>query len=565
MDLARSDKPEWGAFIDEESLEDSARTKRANTKIALLVLGTGVLFLFLYLYMQNAPEYFNFLDLPCATLSLIVAVFMFFLGAVVYCFAIRARPWRIYDNGLLLRMPLVGDVFYQWAKLTDLKERFDFSGQLVVTVYQNNSAIIDLHRDEHRTPARVEFLSKKMGKPVPAASGPVKMDGEQKYEPPGEVQKYTLAIIVALVIAITLPMLLPSSIFIPIRVTIIILPACIALALRAVTWRFKARAKKEGRPVKLNAKFIIVVIVLANLAPIVYVSALGQGGSLLFNPSQDVLDTTAPRTGAQFPDIIESSTMEMNENFLVARGRSVVMRDCAVKFNGTHYRDLALWVENGGSLEAHNCTFSTMSYFTYSVEFHGKAVFTNCTFTGFFCDRNRENGDGGIEVWSSDVRMARCNISGATSQALLIVDCSPVFTDCIFDDCGDENVEAHRSSPTFVNCTLSKARWGIITWAETHLKMVDCTIRDQSEEGADLIASDADIRDCHFENINGSAIKYSRPGALKESGNTFASVGKERELSGGYSSEDSVCILNNILLSVSLVLGAVLVGKSRRG
>jgi len=546
-------------------LEDNARTKRANKRAALMVIGAGLLFIFLYFFMLNEPQFFNFLDIPCATLSLVVAAFMLLLGILVYYFAIRARPWRIYENGILLRMPLVAEVFYPWAKLTDLKERFDFSGRLVVTVFQGNSAIIDLHKDELRTPARVEFLSKKMGKPVSAASGPIKIDEAPRYEPPGEVQKYTLAIIVALIVAVALPMFLPRSIFIPIRVTIVIFPACIALALRAVTWRFKSRAKKEGRPVKLNVKFIVAVVLLANIAPIVYISALGQGGSLLFNPSQDVLDTAAPRSGAQFPDIIVSSTMEMSDNFLVAKGRSVVMRDCVVKFNGTHYRDLALWVEKGGSLEAQNCTFSTMSYFTYSVEFHGRAVLANCTFTGFFCDRNRENGDGGVEVWSSDVRMERCNISGATSQALLIVDCSPVFTDCLLNDCGDENVEAHRSSPTFFNCTLSKARWGIITWAETHLKMVDCTIRDQTEEGADLIASDADMRDCHFENIKGAAIKYTRPGALKESGNTFASVGKQRELSGGYSSEDSVCILNNVLLSVTLVLGAIMVGKSRKG
>jgi hypothetical protein len=306
------------------------------------------------------------------------------------------------------------------------------------------------------------------------------------------------------------------------------------------------------------------LLIALNLVNAVEVAVADPVAAALDQNSVELINTPAPTTAMALSGQLSDQTIDLYDNLMVAAGQQERIENCTITFHCSSPRQFSLWVAAGGSLVASNTTFSAIeSKNGFGCEFHGAAHFVNCTFNNVWGNPQSLHGDGGVEIWNSEVSLSGCRISNAVTNGLFIVHCDPNITGTVITDCGDETVEMHGSDAGFYNCTFRTAGWGIIAWDGSYLRMDGCTVSSMRENGVDLIHSKAEVLNCTFEDIGGMAIRVHYSELVSYKGSVFSRVGSTVEIDNSTGLSGSTCITFNIILSVLTIVNIMISGRQR--
>ena len=569
-----------GKVIFEESYEEMelerVAIKRGGLLMASLAAPICLLYFLLYPYVPSCRS--NLILMIISTVSLLVA-----LGFWFYTSAFKIRPWRMYESGVAFTTyPIALDRYYPYSEILYIREMSNFMIRDGVAVRWPGGDGINLFMASPRTKMLVDFLKSKMGKSAVLAASPAQLTAFQQIESiaAGKPQEptpfepvpfahenkfYLAALVIAFPLTMSLLLLLPreswgSYWFVPLAAYPLMAVNCLGLG--AVVMKLYVRAKKLQ--VRHSPKVIGTLLLCLNLIIVAEVGFADPLMAAFDDHTIELVSTPAPAATAGLPDNMSGLALDVFESITVASGQHKVLENCAINFQCSRPRELSLWVAEGGSLEARNCVFRAGEAGRgFGCEFHGAAALVNCTFNNVWGDPDRLNGDGGIEIWSSDVRLSGCRVTGAATNGLFIVGCDPVINDTMIADCGDETVEMHRARPLFRNCNLRNAGWGVIAWDGSYLRMEGCYISTMNDTGIDLVHSNAEVLNCTLEDIHGAAINLHASELVSSQGTRFSRVGEEVTHGSTLGSSYLLCPIYSIMVSIMTMVDVMMVSRQR--
>ncbi len=566
-----------GRPVYEQSPEEMELDRRTLRRGALMALGLiPLLCLLYYMLLSWEPTCLSeVMILAVVTVGMLGA-----LAAWMYISSTKVRPWRMYEDGIAFTTyPNLTDRYYPYTTIHQIRETSDNVSGNMVTVRWPGQDGINLHMESPRTAEIVAFIRRKMGAPGQAGqelaprplqqletvvSGPA----PSTFQPElfkHETKFYIAALVAAMMISALFLYILPPANrgkywYLPLGLFPTMAVNCVAVT--TMIMEFYVRARKL--PVKFDIRKVGILLLVLNLLVVAEAAVADPLAAALEDNTQEIVNTPAPAGGFVLPDTVSDQVLELNESLLVVPHRTLTMENCTVRFHCSSPRQYSLWVAEGGRLVARNCSFLAVSAGKgFGCEFHGAATLVNCTFDGLWGDPDRLNGDGGVEIWNDSVSLIGCRISGAATNGLFIVHCSPVVTDTTIYDCDDEDVEMHRSAAVFTNCTFRDAGWGIIAWDNSNLRMEGCRVSGIKEDGVSLTGSKGEVRNCTMEDIGKDAIDLHNSELVSYEGTTFSQVDTNIAEDSGIGINLLSCLAMNLLLSVLTVVNVLLSGRRR--
>ena len=570
-----------GNLIFEESPEEMELERRTIRRGGFALAGlVGPLMCFLFFLL------YYWLEVCSGSLIIMMVTTVAVFGAAgvwFYMSSYKIRPWRMYDGGVAFTTyPIIMDKFLPYDGIIYIRELSNFMMKDGISIRWTGGEGINLFMASPRTPAILEFIKTKMGKPATGAAPPERLSTMQQleqiasgkpvrstaFEPvpfPHEKAVYLAAMVIALPLTALLLLLLPPSArgtywYVPFAFYPVI--AIWSLGAASMGMQLYARAKKLQ--VRFDIKVIGALLLMFNIVLASELAFADPIASALGTGTVELVSTPPPSSSYPLPDNISGQTIELNRSILVAQGRHVLMDNCTFNFHCTRPGELSLWVAEGASLEAVNCIFcATDPGNGFGCEFHGPATLANCTFRGVWGDMSRLNGDGGVEIWNSQVSLSGCIIQDAATNGLFIVGCRPVISDTRITDCGDENIEMHRAEPLLLRCSLSNAGWGIIAWEGSFLRMENCSVRSINDTGIELVNSRAEILNCTLEDIKEAAIMLRSSELVSYKGTTFSRVGEEVAQGSLVGLNGTTCLISVVMISGLIMLNIAISGRQR--
>jgi len=549
--------PDWGAFLDEEAPEETALIRRVNLNAGAITIVLGMLplvpgLLSLPFALKNSEllfSPFSFIWIMDIVFFLI-AVLVIPSGIIMAVTAVRRRTWRMYENGILEFGRLSGKgVFIPYDRFSMIRETVSYRYGRVYELFTGNENVV-MFSSNPRTRTRVELVSKKSGKP---GLDPKLLEAQAE-----DIEKNTKSTVYWQLGALGVSALfsgLFAQLFImgswgdllAMALTLFPMIGSVGLAFSLImdySPGLRRIRPKRFRPRLVMPFFAVPVAVLL-------VSMTLTGG---FSESKfySIQPGTEPKSSVRVPDLQENVTADLFDNMVVRSGEVKTMRNCNFTFQCKRARQYLLWVGEGGTLVAKNCTFQYgREYHEYfGVEFHGSVRLQDCLIKGLSYAESDYGGRGGLGIWGGPVEMRNCSVCNTVGMGLLIVGASPLFENCTFAGGLYEFVVALRSAPTFRNCTFVYVGTAVSAWDQSRVTLENCTVKRAFNSAVLCENSEVVLRGCRLENIRGFAFELHPPGVIDDRDTTFVNA-TDRLIEGpGLAFFDAVCFGANIVLVV---------------
>jgi len=549
--------PDWGAFLDEESPEETALIRRVNLNAASVTIFLGILMLVPGIYslpfVLNSPEllfgqfsFIYFMDM----ISFLIAGLVIPGGMIMAVTALRRRPWRMYDNGILDFHRFSGKgVFIPYDRFSMIRESVSFRYGRVYELFTGNENVI-MFSANPRTRPRVELVRKRTGKPG--------FDPELLKVKAEDIEKNTRATMLMQLLALGVAALfscLFAQLFIIgsygdlLRLSITLFPMISAAALMFSLLIAYAPGPMRQRPRRFRARWSMPFFAVPVAVLLISVTITGGFSESKF---YGIAADPEPGSSVPVPDRQENVTAELFDNMIVRSGEVKTMRNCNFTFQCKQARQYQLWVEKGGSLNAENCTFrrGTDYYEYFGIEFHGSVVLRDCRIIGLTHADNNYAGQGCLEIWDGPVEMYNCTMCYTVGTGLLIMDAEPLFENCTFSGCIDQFAASFRSRPAFHNCTFRHVGTAVAAWDRSRATLENCTIERAFDAAVLCENSEVVLRGCLIKDIRGPAFELHPPGSIEDRETTFINVTGRLIEGPGLAFFDAVCFGANIVLVV---------------
>ena len=261
---------------------------------------------------------------------------------------------------------------------------------------------------------------------------------------------------------------------------------------------------------------VVVTLVLLSLLAV----ALHDPGLDAQRYELEVHEDAEPWATALEPGTHVGLTASLGHPVRVRGGETLVLRDCDLTFDPPPAGQWGIWVGEGGRLEMYNTTVDCVRIEQgYSFEVHGSAVVDGCHLSRMWGDPAHENGDGGLEVYSNDVRVSNTTFTMCSTNLLMVVRCAPVVEGCSFLGSMDDGIEVGEGSPIIRDCEFTGCEWAV-----SHLggraTVEGCTFVD-NEWGVCLVWADGTVRECDFRGTAKAAVLVNTDGDVTFMDNTF--------------------------------------------
>ena len=253
---------------------------------------------------------------------------------------------------------------------------------------------------------------------------------------------------------------------------------------------------RHGENAHIDRKFMALVIVFL-LTGITVGTALEEPIVFPAQFTQDPFPLTSKYSGG----IIENESFTLVDNIVVKENSRLTIRDSIIIVQVGLRKGVGIHVAKGGVLVIHNSTIKGSTQFGYQFEIYGKATLTNSTFSGLADPRYHEDydGDGGIEIYSDDVRIENCVIRDNLVNGIMIGVVSTEIVNCTFVNNGDDAIEVHGTGVRIEGCTFRENKYAIFAAEGSESSIRKCTFVNNFR-GIKLGSSAITIRDCHFQN-----------------------------------------------------------------
>ena len=315
-----------------------------------------------------------------------------------------------------------------------------------------------------------------------------------------------------------------------------------------------------------KSKFPTVALVLPlAVMLVVYLVVMGAAGPVAIKYSVDIIESDDPGTTVLEAGEYVDTDIRADGPVTVGAGETLTLHNVSLVFDPAPGLDYGIWVHPEGTLLLDNARITSANDSVgFSFEVHGKAVILNSLVVGTASDPDNENGEGGVEIYSSDVRVEDTVFRKALSAAVMTVYCSPTIRNCTFTGALDEGVEVHGGGPVIEDCTFEACEWPIIAWNGSEAEVLNCTFVD-CPRGIDLVQSSVAIRDCTFRNIDEYAIQWTSdtsPLPVMED-NIFDNVGVETDVQTSFAIMGSICTAVTVITAVIGIAILLVMNKKR--
>jgi parallel beta-helix repeat protein len=273
---------------------------------------------------------------------------------------------------------------------------------------------------------------------------------------------------------------------------------------------------------------------------------------------QTIYQDDPPATFALGSGTVENVNLTLNDNVYVAPGSTLVIRNSTIMFNTTYNKEYSIYADKDSRLEIINSSITARDYRKgYGFEIYGSARLADSDFSYLFGTSEHENGDGGIEIYSSDVLISNSSISHNQVNGILIAHSSPTIENCMIESNYDEGIELHDSSAAIRNNMFRENGWTIAVNARG-MALIEENLFENNTHGMYVYGSEPTIKNNAFLNTDEYAVKIFSYAYPKFDNNSYQNNGEDVVWSTSLDSILSICSII-LILAGALVIGFILV------
>jgi len=311
--------------------------------------------------------------------------------------------------------------------------------------------------------------------------------------------------------------------------------------------RFKKDRVEKGIDLRaVGALFIVALLVFFSTTFGTLSFYTGSG----FDARQDPM----PASHVSPSSLSNGTTVELSDNLVVSGTDRLSLSNMTMVFNCSRDKGLSVWVGPKATLELYGCLLRPRSRdLSFAFEIHGSAVIADSTIHNVWGDPAYNNGDGGIEVYSSAVEVRNCTITGGRTNGLMAVGCDPLFLGNNISGCGDDGIELERSNATVENNTLSGNEWGMVVNIRSNARITGNLFLD-NHYGLAIESPSPVVENNTFAGNRGYGLSYGSGSHPTLSNNRFEGNGRDIEQpeEGGGDHTFEMCAAAQVLTAVLL-------------
>ncbi len=439
-------------------------------------------------------------------------------------------PVRVFDKGISYRpMPYTHDVFVKWVDIIEV-----FSTQSATQGYLYTFLVRWGHRVSIRRAGEgVDELIPKVEQRLRDAS-----NDEPDFESGSygmqrfrliKFVSYGVAFVVASFTSFYLAYWLipnngtlgPESYF---MLAAMVFPAIFMPVFTLVGLRLVFQARTMGLPKGMDFPVIIAFGVAALM-----VMGGGFAAAMLLPPTAtDIMKDGRPSDSWLLGDVYTDQALTVDGNIVVDAGQTVRFVNCDITMAADEAGELSIWVAEGGRLEMVDTTLTSDHERGYKFEVHGSALIQRCNISRVWGVDTRLNGDGGLEIYSSNVTISDSRVSDCAVNGLLIYDCAPTIVNTTITEIGDDGIELQRGDPTIDGCIFYRCMWAITIFDGSNPVIVNNVFLD-NDYGVAFENSNPTIYNNTFTETSSIAVSYMGDSDPVIGNNTYSDNGVDVE------------------------------------
>jgi parallel beta-helix repeat protein len=553
-----------GALLVQQSDEKLKANQRKMSLIGLLMMVGGVLLTALVIILPTTVlagwdflSVLNLLMLPIALGATFAIV-----GPVIFYFARKMRPVRIHENGIVFPelMQENNEIFIPYGRMTSIMEVPSLYGPIhrVNLKAANQWKMIPANIDGLGT--YIEMIRQRVGDPNyddPDFTHVTEGTGRKI-----EITLYILALAMGIVfgnlaasileVARDAPSYIAGTLFFGAPIALLVLG--IANYYMNITYRKLSPKKKP----ETNALVAVLVVLLL-------LFGVGYAG-VNFQPEGPTLwGDVVPPAGTYTNGSYSHLDLNLSENIYVGDGKTLTITDSTITFVMAKNRDLSLYVDKGGELDLRNVTLQSKvgPQIGYNFEIHGRAHIFDSRIMNVFSWVYTKNGDGGLEIYTSDVLIENTTIEHANGNGILVVDASPTIKNSTFRDCLDDAIELNGASPFIIGNRFEFVNWSITMFAGSE-PLIENNIFSNDNYGISIVSSSPLIVNNSFQNMRYYAVKVNDDSHPELVGNTFHANGQDQTTGTSHATYFSICGLGFFVAGLAVCMLVMLVVRAKR-
>jgi len=545
-----------GMLLSEMSAQKVESERQKAHLLGMATLAGSILFgAFLFVL---GPEFMG--DTICTLFVGIIVVALGGLGVILLVASRRMGPVRVYENGVEWVSIAKGPHFVGWGDFTKAKET-EFGGTRSLTLTRYNRPAGSISSDLPGYSEWVPMIMERVNDPAYASGPVVERESATKY---WAIQMTLFAI--SFVLGIATAVYAGSDIAEEMTVTgwqlllLIGAPTGLGFYFVLTFWMMKRDVFGAAKAKFPTAALMVPVVVIL----LVFFVTLGAAGPVSLKYSVDIVESEDPGHTALDAGEYMDMNITVDGPVTVGAGETLMLYNTTLTFDPAPGLDYGIWVHPEGTLIMDHAWIGSVDPDVgFTFEIHGDAVILDSEIVGTASDPVNYNGEGGLELYCSDIRVENTTFRGARSAALMTVYCSPIIRGCTFIGAQDEGIEGHGGAPVIEDCTFIDCEWPIILWNGSEGDIVDCTFQD-CPRGIDLSQSQATVRNCTFRNITDYCVQWTSdtdPEPVLE-GNTYENVGSISKVQSAFTGMGTICTTVTIITAV--VGSALLLHMNRK-
>ena len=274
----------------------------------------------------------------------------------------------------------------------------------------------------------------------------------------------------------------------------------------------------------------------------------------------DIRQDAMPQTYVSISMLTNNSQIMVNDNLVLKNNEYLLLQNTTLTINCTTDKEYSIWIGDNAHLELINCVIQPNNdNLRFGFEIYGFARIVNTTISTVWGDENKENWDGGIEIYSDSVSIINSTISNGRTNGILIFDCSPLIKGNIISECPDDGMEIHYSEAVIEDNIFEDNGWGIILWPESDVEIHGNTFRN-NVHGISIQASSPSIDDNRFTNNEEYAISYDSGSDPIITNNVFADNGEDIQ----EPSIDFLAICGIIIITLAIIFYVILFYEQKK-
>jgi parallel beta-helix repeat protein len=412
-------------------------------------------------YLVAISAVFYVLDGPTTLFWILVGLVIFLLAVSIPSLLLGVKPYqsqqlRVYENGF--EFPAGSrSVFYSFGEITKMKEVTAFIGDKhywfstdeewpasYYKVRQTIEGLDELMDDIREKIGRPEYL-------IRAPPTDKELALSKRYEENAYLAGFLVGLIPTIILLAAVYFGLLGFDYLLIDL-ILIIPFFTMILLVFVT---SEMMRTKLAPPKPNVKIPGFMIVGLLLLVMIFV-AVGDGyfdGAIRTEENTE----TVPGTSVLAPGSYDRVNLDIAGSVVVKSGEILHVKDSTILFNGTSDTLHGIFVEKGGFLFLEDCwisTYSSSSLFRFEIK--GSATILEGGIQGLWGDSSNKDGDGGLEIYSSDVVIDGTSIYGGRTNGILVVNANPTIANTTIMYVGDEAIELRNSDAKILNNTIQR-------------------------------------------------------------------------------------------------------------